>query len=269
MRHDPGPRRIRQGTFAVAVVAGLAVCALADAALAGPKVTLTYHGEIEGLPATASIEYEDLRIGVSPQGFALHQGRPAWARQSPSDGRIYLGGQVDTATSHYVFTAEVSGTSDFGYAEVLLVNGSERFLAELDFASDGAAVYMDGFALTPNPLDPPQPTYVFTLDVPPPPDDPALVAALNASLPDPAVAPTRPAAKAAASLRKLRNTAVAAAAKVSATQGKKRRQHAARERTALKGLLKAARKADAKSRLGVPLQPLEAAVNALLAAIPV
>jgi hypothetical protein len=34
-------------------------------------VNLAYHGTIEGLPATVTIRFEDLRSGVSPAGFLL------------------------------------------------------------------------------------------------------------------------------------------------------------------------------------------------------
>ena len=77
MPHDPTTPRVRSVRGAVARLVALTVCALASAAYAGPKVTLTYHGDNEGLPATAAIEFEDVRSGVSPVGFALYQARPA------------------------------------------------------------------------------------------------------------------------------------------------------------------------------------------------
>jgi hypothetical protein len=162
-----------------ALVAALAAGVLLSDAQAGPMVTLAYKGTIEGLPATATISFEDLRIGVNPAGFFLAGERAAWARQDALNGRIYVGAEVLTPTARYVLNGDVQSTSDWGYADAVRTDAFERFLVRLDFSSDANFVYIDRFSLTPNPLDQGSTIYYFTLDVPAPPGTPVLAAIPN------------------------------------------------------------------------------------------
>ena len=142
---------------------------LPSRAQTGPTATLKYKGEIEGLPATAQIGFEDTRSGVNPAGFFLVGGRPAWARKPVLIGRILLGGEVATPTAHYTFFGEVQSTSDFGYMDVTRTDVVERFRVRFDFNVDENYVYIDRFALVVNPFDPPTTTaYLFQLDLPQP-----------------------------------------------------------------------------------------------------
>jgi hypothetical protein len=144
-----------------------ALLALPARAQTGPTVTLNYRGEIEGLPATARIGFEDTRSGINPPGFFLAGGRPAWARKNALIGRILLGGEVATPTAQYTFFGEVVSTSDFGYMDVTLTGGFERFRVRLDLTADADFVYIDRFDLVVNPFDPPTvTTYRFQLDIP-------------------------------------------------------------------------------------------------------
>lgn len=264
---EPGHLGTTARRVAAAALVALAVCASATDAEAGPKVTLTYTGEIEGLPAVATIEFEDVRIGPNRIGFFYAGGRAAWARQTATNGRIYVGGEVSTAAARYGLNGDVDGVAAWGYADAFRLDAFENFLVRLDFASDGNYVYIDAFALTPNPLEAGQPTYTFTLDVPPPPDYPALFATLGAALPDPAAAATRGAGRTAEKLLRLRDRAAGASDKASVSQGRALRRHEAKARRALGQLVGAARRADRKGTLGADLATIEGAVAALVAAL--
>ncbi|MCI0537364.1 MAG: cadherin repeat domain-containing protein [Verrucomicrobiales bacterium] len=148
------------------LLALLVICAFPGDTLAVPRLNLTYKGQIQGLLAKATIGFEDLRIGVSPAGFVLAGGRPAWVRREALNGRIYLGAEVLTPTAAYVLNGDVASTSDWGYADATRTDAFERFLVRLDFPSDENFVYLDGFSLTPNPLDGGSSVYHFELDVP-------------------------------------------------------------------------------------------------------
>lgn len=144
------------------LVALIGLSVLVSRVTAGPNLQLTYTGEIEGLTATATIAFEDVRIDVKPPGFILVGGRPAWARQDPLNGRIYIGAEVLTSTARYSLNGTVDGTSDWGYADAVRIDVIERFLVRLNFPSDPNFVYLDRFTLTANPLDGGS-TYLFIL----------------------------------------------------------------------------------------------------------
>ncbi len=144
------------------LVALMELSVLASPRAAGLNLQLTYTGEIEGLTATATIGFEDVRIDVNPPGFFLVGERPAWARQEPLNGRIYIGAEVLTSTARYSINGTVDGTSDWGYADAVRIDVIERFLVRLNFPSDQNFVYLDRFTLTANPLDGGS-TYLFIL----------------------------------------------------------------------------------------------------------
>lgn len=90
---------------------------------------------------------------------------------------------------------------------------------------------------------------------------------VDAARPDPGTVDKK-SKKFAKKIQKFDKKADKALGKAAAASGKKQSKQYRRARKALEKLLKTARKADAKARLGVPLASLEAAVNALLAQIP-
>jgi hypothetical protein len=162
----PGQWHLTRRTILAAL---LLTWSLAAAAQTAPTITLTYHGEIEGLQSTASMQFEDLRLMASGTGFFTFGGRPGWLRLDPLDGRMYFGARIVSPTaSYYLSNGQVNGTSDWGYVDIVPDVGS-TFLGRVDFSSDAGHVYIDQFWLTPNPLMPPQTTYYFQLDTPAPP----------------------------------------------------------------------------------------------------
>jgi hypothetical protein len=93
-------------------------------------------------------------------------------------------------------------------------------------------------------------------------------AALTTALPDPAGAGSKKIKRIATKIQAQYKLVAKTLAKAASKSGK--RQHAlyAKAKGLLKGLLKLAQKAAAHGTLGVPLPPLQAAINALLAEIP-
>ncbi len=149
----------------VVLFACLVLVGVAKQVQAGPMITLRYAGEIEGVPATATLTFEDIRTGVNPPGFQAASPF-GWVRQNPLTGWIYVEGQVRTSAASYAFTSDVVGTSAFGFGDAFRLDAFERFLIRLDFRSDRNFVYMDGFAIVPNPFDG-GPSYLFALESPP------------------------------------------------------------------------------------------------------
>ncbi len=96
----------------------------------------------------------------------------------------------------------------------------------------------------------------------------ACEAALDATLPSPATAASKKAKKVALKLGKLDGKARKALGQLAGSNGKKRLKLESSARNALRGLLAKAATAAGKGTLGVPLAPLQAAANALLAVIP-
>ena len=137
---------------------------------AGPRIELRYVGEVEGVEARATLVFEDIRTIVNPPGF--HAANPfGWVRQYPLTGLIYVAGQITTPFTSYGLTTEVIGTSDFGYGDAFRLDAFERFRIRLDFPADQYFVYLDRFALVPNPISDGTSRYLFTLEAGP--DTPA------------------------------------------------------------------------------------------------
>ena len=138
-------------------------------AQAGPTITLTYRGTVETLPATAVLQFEDLRLPANYPPFGFYYstgGRLCWQRVAPLSGRIYVSGYISTPTEFYnLADGTVNDISDWGYLTIVPTVGSS-FLGRVDLPSDANLVYMDQFALTANPLGPGNPTtYYFNFDV--------------------------------------------------------------------------------------------------------
>lgn len=92
---------------------------------------------------------------------------------------------------------------------------------------------------------------------------------LGSALPDPANAANRKAKRMAKKLaRRFVKIEKVLGAAAKAT-GKKQRRRYRKARRRLRALLRLARKADRKGRLGVPLAPIEAAINGLIASLPI
>jgi glucose/arabinose dehydrogenase len=89
-------------------------------------------------------------------------------------------------------------------------------------------------------------------------------AALAATLPDPSFAVSPAARRVAARLARLRRGVEAAARRADGATGARRSHRLAKARKRVEKLLRAARAADAKGRLGVPLSPVESAAAALV-----
>jgi hypothetical protein len=172
---DPVRRNSVQGSgMRAGAGALLLLCAVVNHAPAGPTITLNYSGDMNGLQGVAVMQYEDLRLNVNPPGFLIIGNRIGWVRQVPLDGRIEIGGQLTSPTASFLLNATIEGTSDWGYGTLIPVDGSPSFQIQLGFESDSSFVYIDTFALTPNPLYPPQTTYYFQLFIPTPPPAPRL-----------------------------------------------------------------------------------------------
>jgi hypothetical protein len=97
---------------------------------------------------------------------------------------------------------------------------------------------------------------------------PACRTSLSGTLPSPATSANKKAKHVAKKLAALSTKADKALDKAAASSGKKQTRAYGRARKALQALLVVAGAADAKGTLGVPLAPLTAAVNALIALIP-
>jgi glucose/arabinose dehydrogenase len=89
-------------------------------------------------------------------------------------------------------------------------------------------------------------------------------AALAGALPDPSFAVSPPARRVAARLGRLRRSLEAAVRRADAATGARRSHRLTKVRKLVDKLLRAARAADAKGRLGVPLSPVESAAAALV-----
>lgn len=166
-------RRSGAASALAAFIVLFVVGVLPSTGQAGPTVQLTYVGDVEGLQGTLTMQFEDIRTGMGTVGFFQVGGRPAWAQFYASTGGVAMGAQLVTPTQSYLFNGTFYDT--WTYVTLVPGDGSETFLARVDFPFDANFVYMDRFTLTSNPLGPGTPTaYYFQLAVPTSPPGPDL-----------------------------------------------------------------------------------------------
>jgi hypothetical protein len=96
----------------------------------------------------------------------------------------------------------------------------------------------------------------------------ACTSALAATLPDPAAAPSARARRTAVALQRRMTQIGTLLERAAATAGRRQAKRYARATAALRALVARSRAAEGRGTLGVPLAPLQAAAEALLARLP-
>jgi protocatechuate 3,4-dioxygenase beta subunit len=143
--------------------------------------------------------------------------------------------------------------------------GSQLLLAPSD---DGAGGYVATFEVALEATTPPGTTTTTTLAAGSCATVAACLAGLESTLPDPASVPAGRVRRTARRLQRRTTKLAHVLDRASASSGARQTRRYARARTRLDTLLAATRTADAQGTLAVPLAPLEAAIEALLARLP-